>query len=423
MSEHGFGDTSFSENLTKPIHSWTPWIGGFSAEFVRGLIGRQLGKGKAYRVCDPFCGVGTTLVECARAGHSSTGVELNPYAAMSARLKASARGIAIAEIRAYEQSLQDHWSRLSDDRGYPTHFRSRVPFFPGENLAQVNKILNWIDLLPAGLSRDLFRVALGAVIVSLSNYSYQPSLSTRIRSGRPPQPTADVLAIFRRRIASMVSDLEHVASEADWADAHVTVGSSLNGSWTVEDHSIDLIITSPPYLNNYHYVRNSRPHLFFLGLVHESSEVRSLQENNFGKYWQTVRSRETPRLSTSTTTLDMILEKLRRFPDETKRGYGGEGWAAYAIQYFNDASCSLERCYRSLVDDGEAYFVLGDSYLQGVYVPVHEIFSVLARLRGFSSSQVTVVRKRAGSSTVRSRRCTFDDEAPELREFVVHLRK
>ena len=56
--------------------------------------------------------------------------------------------------------------------------------------------------------------------------------------------------------------------------------------------SVDLMVTSPPYMNNYHYVRNTRPQLFWLSLVSSPKELRRLEEANFGKYWQTVRGAE-----------------------------------------------------------------------------------------------------------------------------------
>src|SRR5438105_13137839 len=79
----GFADTAFGDNKQRPIHRWVPWIAGFSAEFVRDTFGRYLPARttKTAVVLDPFCGVGTTLIEAMRSGHEAVGFEINPYLA------------------------------------------------------------------------------------------------------------------------------------------------------------------------------------------------------------------------------------------------------------------------------------------------------------------------------------------------------
>src|SRR5712691_204809 len=61
----GFKDSAFGDNKSRPIHRWIPWIAGFSSEFVRDVFSQYLGATVSAKatVLDPFCGVGTTLVE------------------------------------------------------------------------------------------------------------------------------------------------------------------------------------------------------------------------------------------------------------------------------------------------------------------------------------------------------------------------
>lgn len=91
----GFADSAFADNKHRPIHRWVPWIAGFSAEFVRDAFGRYLlnNPAQAAVVLDPFCGVGTTLIEALRCGHNAIGFEINPYAALASRAKCEAATI------------------------------------------------------------------------------------------------------------------------------------------------------------------------------------------------------------------------------------------------------------------------------------------------------------------------------------------
>ena len=84
----GFADSAFADNKQRPIHRWVPWIAGFSSEFVRDAFSRYLPGKPTQRtvVLDPFCGVGTTLIEALRCGYDTVGFEINPYAALGRRV-------------------------------------------------------------------------------------------------------------------------------------------------------------------------------------------------------------------------------------------------------------------------------------------------------------------------------------------------
>jgi SAM-dependent methyltransferase len=127
-----FGDTSFKGNKKEPLHRWTPWIAGFSSDFVGGIIRRELAE--AGTVLDPFCGVGTTLIEANERGHDSVGFDINPYAVFAARTKMGARTV---NAEALENAIEDftgfYLSRVKD--GYepksqvPGGFNTRSEFY------------------------------------------------------------------------------------------------------------------------------------------------------------------------------------------------------------------------------------------------------------------------------------------------------
>src|SRR6266436_1318899 len=69
----GFKDSAFADNKTRPIHRWIPWIAGFSSEFVGDIFTHYLPADPKTRmtILDPFCGVGTTLIEGMLRGYDS----------------------------------------------------------------------------------------------------------------------------------------------------------------------------------------------------------------------------------------------------------------------------------------------------------------------------------------------------------------
>src|SRR5437899_6696952 len=70
----------------RPSHEWYRFVLSFPPHLVRSYIERFRIKAK-HVVLDPFCGTGTTLVECKRHGIPSIGVEANPMAFFASWVK------------------------------------------------------------------------------------------------------------------------------------------------------------------------------------------------------------------------------------------------------------------------------------------------------------------------------------------------
>src|SRR5271156_2485008 len=67
-------------------HDWYRFVLSFPPHLVRTYLDRfEVVVGQC--VLDPFCGTGTTLVECQKLGIASVGIERNPMAAFASRVK------------------------------------------------------------------------------------------------------------------------------------------------------------------------------------------------------------------------------------------------------------------------------------------------------------------------------------------------
>jgi hypothetical protein len=208
------------------------------------------------------------------------------------------------------------------------------------------------------------------------------------------------------KLEEMKSDVAWFRAELEhWPrrpGARVIPDNFLNARRHLGPGSVDLIVTSPPYLNNYHYVRNTRPQLFWLGFIHQPSELKRLETENFGKYWQTVRGRGAVSLEFEHPGLERLLAQIRGIGVE-RGAYGGPGWANYAASYFNDTERFCRVVSQVLKPAGRAVVVVGNSILQGIEIPVDNILSDLAGRHGLVTENIHVVRqKRVGASIVAS---------------------
>ena len=429
----GFGDTAFTNNRREPLHRWVPWVAGFSAAFVEDVYDETLPhKSGRVTVLDPFAGVGTTLVEGLKRGYDVIGFEINPYALLACRTKMQARDCDLqavtSAVERFSKFMQRRTGRRSDGPKSepPEGFKTRRPFFSPLVERQVLFVLDFIAGEQDEFIRDMLRVALGAVMVSVSNYSYEPSLGTRAAAGKPDVLDADVRQILEAKLWQMQADMSFLREQMKRLKspprAEVSGSSYLAASESPAQHSVDLLVTSPPYLNNYHYIRNTRPQLYWLGLVGQPSDTKDMEQESFGRFWQTVRALPAVELAADIPELHSLLDSLAQKNPE-KGVYGGRGWANYAATYFNDCDRFCQVTRRVMKPGGSVVVVIGNNILQGVQIRTDEIFAQIAEMRGFQVQALHRVRtKRTGSSIINSSvRAGKAKQRVELYETAVEL--
>jgi hypothetical protein len=385
--DSGLRDAAASENKSLPIHRWVPWSAGFSAQFVQDAIEKYLPRSKRTQhvVLDPFAGVGTTLVEAIKSGNGTIGFEINPFAALVAAAKIACVEVSPSDFRAEIDAFRSAMQRFETevDRRYtidpkenlldvgdlktlrPAQFKSRIPFFsPPVEAKFLYALLRTGALLEP--DRTLFRAALGATMVSYSNYTYEPSLASRPGSGKALIENASVALTVCRKLDEMVTDIEWARQTYgyNWLGQTREVRQSSYFDAALEGGSISLVVTSPPYMNNYHYVRNTRPQLYWLGLL-ANGGGNQLEHASFGKFWQTVRQGERVDLTFDLPGLRDTLAELRSKHPE-KRQYGGTGWANYVATYLNDSFRFMKSLRMHLKVGGHAVIVIGNSIIQAL---------------------------------------------------------
>src|SRR5262245_24256835 len=70
----------------RAVHDWYRFVLSYPPHLVRDYLSRFHGLPQM-RVLDPFCGTGTTIVECKKLGIPSVGVEAHPMAHFASATK------------------------------------------------------------------------------------------------------------------------------------------------------------------------------------------------------------------------------------------------------------------------------------------------------------------------------------------------
>jgi hypothetical protein len=425
-----FSDPVMSDNKNLPVHRWVPWIAGYSASFVDDVISARLPRRQTGLILDPFCGVGTTLLQAIRRGYNAVGFEINPYPALAARVKLNASTINLTELDYVLTRMQKdcaEWRLKPAPPGVSAPpLKSRLPFFSPPVHTQVLHLLAFIENVENALIADLFRAAFGAVMVGFSNYSYEPSLTSRPAAGKATIEDADVGQVILAKLRQMRADIALLQDESRrqaFGAGRVINSDFFSADSEVETGAVNLMITSPPYMNNYHYVRNTRPQLYWLNFISSPNEHRYLETNNFGQFWQTVRDAEFIDLNFEHQELAQILKQLRETRVE-KGAYGGPGWANYVAVYFNDCLRFMARLKRVLARGGAGVIVIGNSIIQGIDIGAEEILGQIGVTQGLILEGVHRIReKRVGASITQSSVRQGERSEAVLSEYAVVVRK
>lgn len=431
-----FEDASAASNKVLSIHRWANWIAGFSGEFAQGAIRQYLPSPKRGAIIlDPFAGVGTTLVEAYRRDIDCVGFEINPFAALVSRVKLQAAEVNVLNLQMVIDHYRGHMRGIELNKCMsqsmphsiaPPGFHSRIPFFSKTVETKVLHTLDYIQELPQPIN-DIFRVALGSVLVGFSNYTYEPSLGSRPGAGKPLIETAPVGEIVSDKLGNMVEDIallqQEMRGRKHQSSRIVHCCSYFESDHVLQPGSVDMVVTSPPYMNNYHYVRNTRPQLYWSALATSNLDLKMLEEANFGKFWQTVRGRKDIPLDFDLPDLEQQITEIRQ--KNCDRGvYGGSGWANYVSVYMNDLyrfALLIRRQLRPRT--GVAVVVLGNSIIQGIPIPVEKYMAQIAELQGLDAESTDILRSRVGSSIVNSGTRLNGEKKYKLYDFAVVLRR
>ncbi|HTP54532.1 MAG TPA: DNA methyltransferase [Thermoplasmata archaeon] len=400
------GPITFRPNEKLPVHRWWPFVQGYSAEFVRDVLARA-GLARGAAVLDPFAGSGTTLVEARRSGARAVGTELLPPAVLAARVKTGFEldpeklgAVAARTLRAARRRAAGPLPFLRE---------TRRQFDPAV-LPDLTRLRD--SLPPEGTDAgDAVRLAFGRILIPSSRLHRSPCLgySRRATDGGPGP-----FARFEAAVRSMQEDLAILASErSGWGPA-ARIDRKDAREGVARAGSVDLAVTSPPYVNGLDYVMNYKLDLAWLGYATSYAELARLRGAE-------VACDNLPRAETKPflTAHDVPDPWLREILPEIERNVTRKGSYrrsdAHAVvhRYFSDLERVLAGVHRALRPGGRFLLVVGDSLLAGTYIPGDLILARIGARIGFAIESVEVARSRRSGQ-----RRSF-----ELRESIVTLRR
>lgn len=218
------------------------------------------------RVYDPFMGRGTTPIEAAILGRRPVGNDVNPLSAMLVRPRLHAPSEAQVERRLRE--IDWTWSG-------PVREDLSV-FYHAETLGQIHALRHWFAERQAIGAFDPVDDWIRMVAINrltghspgfFSVYTLPPNQAvsidaqTKINAKRAQvPPVRSVPAIILKKSRSLLGDHDFRA-----VDAQLCTGPG-EATPQIEDASVDLVVTSPPFLDIVQYAQDNWLRCWFAGI-------------------------------------------------------------------------------------------------------------------------------------------------------------
>ena len=276
--ENGARHGRFRQATRYSVHGLHEYKGKFNPQVVRAIL-NIFNIETGHRVLDPFCGSGTTLVECSHIGATGYGVDLNPFAVFVANAKLQALSTPGVELSNVLQRLSislrrtRKWRNAIADNARGHYLRS---WFDLKTLEMIETIRTTIEDI-AGTSSPVF-LAIASNL--LREYSLQDPKDLRIRRRKSPFPEiafADAfLAACEMSIARIKATQAILGSDLQLGRAFLCDAGTLD-----LPEKFDAVITSPPYAMALPYIDTQRLSLVWLNLL-EPWRIRVLEAQLIG---------------------------------------------------------------------------------------------------------------------------------------------
>lgn len=236
--------------------SFFPWRGQFSPQLIEHFLVENAKPG--FRILDPFCGSGTTLYEAARKGLYCYGADVNPAAYIFSSIVGFSnldRHERQSIFRTIRKAAQEHFCYLSGDL---------FSLSTQENEDFLDDLLSFQSCFSADNSTQLLIDA--SIMMAMGDTDNTTRLKF-IKSLELVLNITDALPYSDRKCNSLLADARSLDK--------------------IPDSSIDLVITSPPYINVFNYHQNYRKAVEILGwqplkvAVSEIGANRKYRSNRF----------------------------------------------------------------------------------------------------------------------------------------------
>lgn len=358
------------ENKESKMHSIHAYPAKFPAFIAEKAINYYLTYNHTIScISDIFCGCGTVALEARKHNIDFWGCDINPVATLIAKTKSSF--YSIKTLSSYYGKIRRKIDTLSIDECSYEVANDRLKYwFSKEQYLELKRIKDAIDSLPKSKYQDAFLCVFSSILKPTSKWltkSIKPQVDPNKAPLNPIKAFYDATTKFIR-----IAEKEQVVN-----DARISI-QNCNFLSKKTYPTVDLIITSPPYVTSYEYADLHQLSTLWLGFADDYTELRKGTIGsvyNCENYYFEIMDLN--------STASKIVQQLYENPDV------GNAKAKSVARYYIDMQAAAKRCHQILSPHGIACFVIGDTEYKGIKIEnaKHLVESLLKS--GFSEVKVS----------------------------------
>lgn len=384
------------------IHDWYRFVLSFPPHLVQQYLETFCVDQTSF-VLDPFCGTGTTNVECKKHGVSSWGIEASPLTHFVSKTKCvwandtfnflnTAKQIALAAARTINSLSK---LRTLSEEQTSLILKNSICEQP------LSSTLVLRDSIRAANSpfEDYYLLALAKHIVySYSNLKFGPEVGI----SRKKKESVDVVEIWLSEIERMETDLEYWKHHSS-TFADISLGDARSIPKRDYIGKVDCVITSPPYPNEKDYSRTTRLESVILGFINTKDDLRNIKKGFIRSNSKNVyRSDNDAQYISNIGSINKLSNEIEERRLELGKTSGFEKlYASVVKQYFGGMARHLSELKPYLRNGASLAYVVGDqaSYFQ---IPIRTsvlLGEVAESIGGYRVDRVDTFRKRFATAT------------------------
>jgi len=364
----------------KWTHSYHRYPAKFIPQLVEKLFNEYISNGRA-NVNDPFCGCGTTIVTAISKGYEASGTDINKIASLMTKVKSTPIEPDYLDRKIWQFLSTARHSEgaqmvlFNDDIEplVPKGHVERIDYwFTERNKAELGRILRLIYDENDKTLRDFFLVAFSHILKNCSIWMQGSTKPTRDFKKRPAKP----YEALRRHLKKMQRGNEAFYNIVppkirDNVSHYLNIRITDARYQPVLDDSVDLIVSSSPYVTSYEYADLHQLSTIWLDLADDLKEYR---KDFIGTSYKRYEHRE-PR---SKLALDIANKMLKRNSKISKE----------IETFFIDMEEVFDESFRILKPGGRCCYVIGNTALRGVDILNAQVFAESLQYSGFKLDRI-----------------------------------
>ena len=375
------------------VHRWFNSITGFSPEFVQASV-RIEGKALTDKIwlLDPFSGCGTAPLAARLLGMSAVAYEPHPFFALISEAKANSPSYWDDLPVIYKLLMQGILRK--DAHGLAisasvSAFLSKM--FREDELSALFSARQ--ELEENGLTNHPLAVLILSRILDYCCFAATDGIyKAPSSSKRALTPIAALEKVFDK----LVEDKVEAQLEGGLVQIYDKSSEKMD---ELDDNSIDVVVTSPPYLNNFDFAEMTRMYLYFWGFASSWGEITDRVRSQLIVNTTTALKGHKERQEAYRNTLpnkvriaaDLAVKSLS---NRRKTKAGRKEYNLLVYPYLSQIQNVLRETKRVLKPSASFHMMVSDAALYGIHLPVPQWLAQIMAEHGFLDVQCDMVRAR-----------------------------